>query len=84
MNKITWIANEIVRDIYHARRWILRIAAILVAAILLGKVMNDLGLLDYYLPVVLTTYCIGAVYHWYSRAYRQEQEKIITKLRGKK
>jgi hypothetical protein len=84
MNKITWIANEIVRDIYNARFWILKIMAIIFAVILIGIVMKDLDLLDYYLPVVLTTYCIGAVYHWYSRAYRQEQEKIINKLRGKK
>jgi len=84
MNKITWIANEIVRDIYNARFWILKIMAIIFAVILLGRVMKYLDLFDYYLPVVLTTYCIGAVYHWYSRAYREEQEKIINKLRGKR
>jgi hypothetical protein len=84
MNKITWIANEIVRDIYNARFWILKIMAIIFAVILIGIVMKDLDLFDYYLPVVLTTYGIGSIYHWYSSAYNREQKEIVNKLRGKK
>ena len=83
MNRLNWIIKEIYKDGKKNFMWISKGAAITLAMIALIKVLIAFDLRDWFLPIVAVVVPVGMLYYWYSMSYDQEQNKIITKLKGK-
>ena len=84
MNRITWIAKSVGKDIKANIGKVFKMILLAGAMLTFMKVMASFGLGDLAFPIVILLIPIIGIYTWYSMGYDMEQKKIIKKLKGGK